>query len=730
MNRNLVPKMQQGGLVQRAMPVRNALARLNPRFIPRRGGLPQPPPNLLRIDPDRQRAQDRQRAVANLQTQGGLAPTQLVPGLGLTPPPPNLPSLQQLIDMSDDELMQYIPTRNIRAGSKTFQQRQTPEEFRQRLQQQINLKPGDKGFGQDARAFIARPPQGRPAPKDPFRQGIRPTEIFGPDGQIIGPADQIAVGRPVPLPAGEFKGGEDTSLDFGGAVGNLAGRPPVQAGGRDAYNQITPARRPETTVNLPPDVQVQDTPPPPGAPSGINQPQPFASQIDRVETGLDPLTKQLLFGLDGKGGFIPGAMRAAERTFFDAEGRPIVIPEQVAGFSPDQLIAQELTRQAFGIERPFLRDAESAFRGGVSAMEEGLQRAREREEQGLGATQEGLGGLLSGLGQQERLLRGATDQFGRSLGGIGALQLGATGQFGGRLGESEGLLRGTLGGYDPSMTSRFFNPFEEQVVQQTVRDVMEQGALSDIGARAQDIARGGESAFGSRARLGAEERQRALGRGLAEALGGIRARGFSEAQQTGLGEFARQRQAERLASQGLAGLAGQRLGAQQQLGSTLAGLAGQRLGSQQALGQSLGSIGSQRFGGQQALASAFGRLGNLEQQIAQQQQQARFGLGSALQGLGAQAQQQAQAGIGQLAGFGQQQQAQQQAMLDAQRRNLLQAQQAPLAQFQALAPFISMAPAGQFQTRTTFTPPPSPTQAALSTGLGAFGAFGNFLNPQ
>ena len=464
--------------------------------------------------------------------------------------------------------------------------------------------------------------------------------------------------------------------------------------------------------------------------TAIGLQQPFASQVDRVETGLDALTKQLLFGLDGKGGFIPGAMRAAERTFFDAEGKPIVIPELVAGLTPDQLRAQELARQAIGIEQPFLRDAQGAFRRGVADLQAGLGRARERELQGLGATQVGLGGLLSGLGQQEQLLRGATDQFGRSLGGIGALQLGATGQFGGRLGESEGLLRGTLGGYDPSMTGRFFNPFEEQVVQQTIRDVMERGELADIGARAGDIARGGESAFGSRARLGAEERQRALGRGLAEALGGIRARGFSEAQQTGLGEFARQREAERLASQGLAGLAGSRLAAQQQLGSTLSGLAGQRLGSQQALGQSLANIGSQRFGGQQALAGAFGRLGNLEQQIAQQQQQAQFGLGSQLQGLGQQAQQQAMAGIGQLAGFGQQQQAQQQAMLDAQRRNQLQAQQAPLAQFQALAPFISMAPAGQFQTRTTFTPPPSPLQAGLATGLTALGAIGNFARPQ
>ena len=464
--------------------------------------------------------------------------------------------------------------------------------------------------------------------------------------------------------------------------------------------------------------------------TAIGLQQPFASQVDRVETGLDALTKQLLFGLDGKGGFIPGAMRAAERTFFDAEGKPIVIPEQVAGLTPDQLRAQELARQAIGIEQPFLQDAQGAFRRGVADLQAGLGRARERELQGLGATQVGLGGLLSGLGQQEQLLRGATDQFGRSLGGIGALQLGATGQFGGRLGESEGLLRGTLGGYDPRMTSRFFNPFEEQVVQQTIRDVMERGELADIGARAGDIARGGESAFGSRARLGAEERQRALGRGLAEALGGIRARGFSEAQQTGLGEFASQRQAARLASQGLAGLAGSSLAAQQELGSTLSGLAGQRLGSQQALGQSLANIGSQRFGGQQALAGAFGRLGNLEQQIAQQHQQAQFGLGSQLQGLGQQAQQQAMAGIGQLAGFGQQQQAQQQAMLDAQRRNQLQAQQAPLAQFQALAPFISMAPAGQFQTRTTFTPPPSPLQAGLATGLSALGAIGNFARPQ
>ena len=94
--------------------------------------------------------------------------------------------------------------------------------------------------------------------------------------------------------------------------------------------------------------------------------------------------------------------------------------------------------------------------------------------------------------------------------------------------------------YDPNMTEKFFNPFEDQVVQQTVEDVLKAGEQRDIAQRAQDIGRGGLSAFGSRARLTADERQEALGRGLGKALAGIRQSGFSEAQRTGLSEFDRQ----------------------------------------------------------------------------------------------------------------------------------------------------------------------------------------------
>jgi len=487
-------------------------------------------------------------------------------------------------------------------------------------------------------------------------------------------------------------------IERASAQEGLQGSLPVE----NSINRLMPMPVGDPVPLVPP---VQTTAPAPAPYTGAGYDafgeQPFVSSVNRVESGLDPLTKQLLFGLDGKGGFIPGAMRAAEKVFYDDEGNPVVIEEKVAGLSPDQLRAQELAREGVGIQDSYLQGAQDAYGRGVSALEAGLGRARGLAEQGLGATRTGLGSLESGLSQQEMISRGATGDFGRRLAGVGRMALGSTGEFGGRLGESENLIRGTVGGYDQGLTGQFYNPFEQQVVQQTISDILEQGDKAEVAARAQDIARGGESAFGSRARLGAAERR---------------------------GEFARQRAAERAASTGLANLAGSRLASQQQLGGTLRGLSTDQLAAQQNLASGLGSIGTQRMAGQQQLASSLGGLSNLEAQIGQQQQQAQFGLGQSMQNLGTQAQTARAADVSQLYGIGQQQQALEQQRLDAERRNQLQAQQAPLAQYQSLMPFVGMAPAGQQMTTTAFTPPPSPLQAGLATGLGAFGAFGNFMN--
>ena len=622
---------------------------------------------------------------------------------------------------------------------------------------------------------------------------------------------------------------------------------------------------------------------------------PYVSGINQTTTMSDPTTQQLLFGLDGQGGFIPGAMQAAETTFFNPDGTPRVVPQEVAGFSPDQQRAMARTRAQLGIQDRYLSDAEAAYEQGVNLSDRGLGRQREMGERALGSMERGvaeeqalrdrgLEGLLSSigegrqlaggaasdlygrlgetegiqrgaagafgqrLGETEGIQRGAVDQFGRRLGDVEAMgtgaaerfggrlgaaeqrgleaaerfggelgdiegiQRGAAGEFGQRLGESEALIRGTTGGYDQDLTSQFYDPYEDRVVSQTIEDAMRGADKADMAQFAQDVSRGGESAFGSRARLTADERRESLGRGLAKELAGIRSRGFTEAQRAGTSEFARRKAAESAAGRGLAGLSSQRLGAQQSLASGLGSLSGQRfgaetgvadrlasgarqrlgseqgvvdlfgrtgqqqLGAQQDLAGSLGQAGQQQLAaqtdlagglgqagqqryaattglgstlvglgqtGQQALsgagqaalgsagqlAGAQGQMGSIQGQIGQQQLQSRQGFGGFMQGLGGQAQQAGLAGIGALLGSGGQQQQQQQRTLDALRQNALTAQQAPLAQYQSLLPFIQSVPQGTQQTQTTYAPQPSALQAGLATGLGAFGGIGNYMNP-
>ena len=479
-------------------------------------------------------------------------------------------------------------------------------------------------------------------------------------------------------------------------------------------------------------------------------------------------------------------MQAAENTFFNPDGTPRVVDQEIAGLTPDQERAMELARGQVGIQDRFLGGAEDLYQEGVRRSDQGLERQRELGRQALGSIQRGvseeealrdrgLEGLLSSIGQgrqlaggatsdlygrlgeTENIQRGAVDRFGRQLGGIESIRRGAAEDFGGRLGESEDLIRGTTGAYDQDLTKQFYDPYEDRVVSQTVEDALEGADKADMAQFARDVASGGESAFGSRARLTAGERRESLGRGLAQELAGIRSRGFTEAQRAGTSEFARQKAAETAAGSNLAGLSGQRLGAQQQLASGLGSLSGQQLAAQEGLASGLGAAGQQRYGagtnlgstlvglgqtagqafsgaGQDALgsagqlASAQGDMGGIQGQIGQQQLQSRAGLGSFMQGLGSQAQQAGMTGINALASSGGQQQQLMQQQLDAQRQNAMTAQQAPLAQYQSLLPFIKAVPQGQQQTQTAYTPRPSALQAGLATGLGAFGGIGSYMN--
>ena len=238
---------------------------------------------------------------------------------------------------------------------------------------------------------------------------------------------------------------------------------------------------------------------------------PVLRGIDRTEVISDPALRELYFGSTDTPGLIAQATQAAQKSYLD---QPAIL-QRTAGLTGLEREARDIARAGIGSYQPFLRQAEQAYGSG-------------------------LGSLQASLG----------------FGGPSARQ----------------LLGMSLQGYDPRMAGQFYDPFEQQVVQQTIEDTLKAAEMQDIQQRAADIARGGESAFGSRARLTAQERQESLGRGLGDVLSRIRSGGFQTAQERALRELESQRSGARSAAQLESGFGGQLSGAQRLFGSDIAGL--------------------------------------------------------------------------------------------------------------------------------------------------------------
>ena len=404
------------------------------------------------------------------------------------------------------------------------------------------------------------------------------------------------------------------------------------------------------------------------------------SQIT-AETITDPLVRALYFGTDGTPGFYNQLQQAGANLI----GSDVPL-QQTAGLDPLETQARQRAQAGLGAFQPFFTQQQDLVNQAIeqSRRAEQLQDpyfSRAEEQYGLG-----LESALSGIGQARGIATGAVDQYGN------------------RLGESENLLRGTLGAYDPSMTEQFYNPYEDRVVQQTIDDVMKAGDQQDIAARAQAISAGGESAFGSRARLGAEERREALGRGLGDALSNIRARGFSQAQQTGMGEFARQRQAERAAAQGLGGFAGSRLGAEQGLASGLQQFGQSEAAARAGLAGGLLGIGGQRGAGASQLGSQLAGYGGQLAGIGQNLEALNRGQRSELMGLGA-------AGRN-IADLQNQRQFTQQ----------LQQQMRPLQTMQGIGSLLPGYKQAGSQIDSTYGMAPDPSAQGLGAAFSAYGA--------
>ena len=432
---------------------------------------------------------------------------------------------------------------------------------------------------------------------------------------------------------------------------------------------------------------------------------PPADVITTPETGysfispyMEDYSRRLLASYFGSPGEYEGLISRA---------RDIPI-EQTAGLTPLQIQARQAS-QGLGDFTPYIEDAGRLFGRQEDALDQAMSfvpRAQAGIEEGIGFQREGSD-LARGAGRfsdaAERMIGTGAETV---AGGLGSLE--RAGQFAGmaspEFGESEGIVRGAgfdpsraeagLGmaamtgagatrGFDPSSSSAFYDPYEDQVVQQTLEDINRQSAQQDIGLRDRAVSAG---AFGgSRGRITQEELARQTGRGAAEAVGALRSQGFGRAQDAARQSFEAQQGRQAGLASLQSGLGGQQAaigGQQDALGSQMAGLGQQQV----QRGQALGGFGSNIMQGGQQL----GGLGQLASGMGQQ-----FGqIGQGIAGLGQQGQGMLGNQINMLNQLGQQGQATQQAALSRQFQGAQQLANEPMQRLQQGQALLAGSPMG------------------------------------
>ena len=143
------------------------------------------------------------------------------------------------------------------------------------------------------------------------------------------------------------------------------------------------------------------------------------------------------------------------------------------------------------------------------------------------------------------------------------------------------MMQQGAGYFTPGGIQQFYNPYEQDVVQQTMQDMREQNQQQGMADRGRAVSSG---AFGgSRGRLMEQERERSFGRGMMEGVGGIRSQGYGQAMQgaqaagQGLGTMGRA--FGQLGMTGQQGLMNQ-MGAFNRMGQTGRGIQNQMYGAQ------------------------------------------------------------------------------------------------------------------------------------------------------
>jgi hypothetical protein len=351
---------------------------------------------------------------------------------------------------------------------------------------------------------------------------------------------------------------------------------------------------------------------------------------------------------------------------------------QVAGMSDDQLNALDLGRQGIGAYLPYMNAATTQYANAGNTVQQGVdtllgadtrnqfgaaQAAMDRAAtpianmgqsaqlatQGVGLIGQGNAGLTAAqanldkyaqanLAPSERYLnqsvgemKGATAQpgFGEGVTNaylaaeqakLAAAQPGFK-QATSTLQQGIGALGGGAQGYDPASAQKFMNPYQQQVIDESTRQINRQADIQRQNLQAQAVKAG---AFGgSREGIQRAELERATAEQRNAAIVGALSSGYNTSQQQAQTAFEQQQQRQLAQAQGYQGAAG-----------TQASIAAQQAGLGQSAAQQLAQAAQLQTNtaGQQASLgqNAAQYTGNVGQTLGQQQlQQAQLGQGAA-----------------------------------------------------------------------------------------------------
>ena len=409
-----------------------------------------------------------------------------------------------------------------------------------------------------------------------------------------------------------------------------------------------------------------------------------------------------------------GLLESAKR---QAEAKVDLPAYQVAGFSQPQIDAISAGLEGIGAYQPYLASGTEALGFGMGTTAEAADVLRGADTRGQ----------FEAAQQAYNLAAEPAASIG-SLANVAGAGMGLIGQGAEDITRAQdistlgiGALAGAGQGFQPSMTQEFMNPYQQAVIDESMRQIQRQGDIARQNLQAQAVRAG---AFGgSREGIQRAELDRALAEQKNAAIVGALQSGYGQAQQMAQQSFEQQQQRQLAQAQGLqqaaqlyGSLGSQRAGLSGMYGSLAgqqAGILGQQSQLQQALGQGIGNLAAQQFGVGQQMASTLGGLGSQLGNLGVQQA-----------ALGQTAQQLGQSDVGFMFDLGRQQQAQQQAALDAQRATSMQQAMQPYQQLAFLSDIYKGAPSSQMATTAASQPTPSPFQQLTGLATGTIGALG------